>query len=491
MAHRWRVLLVTSTAVFMSFLDVSIVNIAFPDMRASFAGASLARLSWVINAYSVVLAAALIPAGRLADRVGRRRLFLAGTLLFLTASVACGLAPWVEALIAARVVQALGAAIIVPTSLALILPEFPLHQRATATALWGATGAVAAATGPSLGGLLVDWQGWRWVFFVNLLIGIPALLPARRLLREYRDRRPGYPDGLGALLLTAAVAALALAIVQGPEWGWGSSGVLAALAVVALLLPLFVLRSARHPRPVIELPLFRVRSFSVANAGAFSFSIGFFALLLCNVLFLTGVWGYSILGAGIALTPGPLMAALTAPVGGRLADRFGQRVVAVPGALLFTAGALLFALGVEAAPDYAGQFLPATLLTGAGVGLTLPGFGSAAVAELPAARFATGSAVTACLRQIGAVLGISGLVAVLATPAPGGEAGAFGRVWSLIAGTGALSAVLALTLGRVRARHVDQPLDAATATGLGHAQAPGALPAGPTAVPVANTPGQE
>src|SRR5262245_63431481 len=194
MERRWQVLLVTSVAVFMSFLDVTIVNIAFPDIRASFACSSLSGLSWILNAYAIVFAAALVPAGRLADRFGRRRFFFLGVLVFLAASVVCGAAPSVDVLIAARAVQALGGAMLVPASLGLLLPEFPLERRATATALWGATGAVAAAAGPSLGGVLVDWQGWRSVFYVNLLIGIPALLPARRLLREGRDTRAALPD---------------------------------------------------------------------------------------------------------------------------------------------------------------------------------------------------------------------------------------------------------------------------------------------------------
>jgi MFS family permease len=205
MARRWQVLLVTSVAVFISFLDVTVVNIAFPDLRASFPESSLAHLSWSLNAYAIVFAAALVPAGRLADRFGRRRFFFVGLLVFLGASVVCGAAGSVDVLIAARAVQALGAAMLVPASLALVLAEFPLEKRATATALWGATGAVAAAAGPSLGGLLVDWQSWRWVFFVNLLIGIPALLPARRLLRESKEPRSALPDALGAVLLTAGV----------------------------------------------------------------------------------------------------------------------------------------------------------------------------------------------------------------------------------------------------------------------------------------------
>jgi MFS family permease len=330
--------------------------------------------------------------------------------------------------------------------------------------VWGATGAVAAAAGPSLGGLLVDWQGWRWIFFVNLLIGVPALLAGRRLLREQREAATSYPDVLGALLLTAGVAALALAIVEGPAWGWASPGVAAALAVAAVTLPLFVVRSARHPAPMIELSLFRVRSFAVAGAGVFVFALGFYALLLANVLFLTSVWRYSVLHAGVALTPGPLMAALAAPVGGRLSDRFGQRVVTVPGGLLFAAGAALLTLQLGATPRYVSGFLPAVLLTGAGVGLSFAGFGSAAVAELPRSRYATGSAISSTFRQLGAVLGISGLIAALGTPGSADAIAAFHRVWGLVALTGVVAAGTAVALGRVRARQVEEPQDVTVAT---------------------------
>ena len=455
MERRWKVLMVTSIAAFMGFLDVTIVNIAFPDMRSSFAGVSLAHLSWVLNAYNVLFAATLVPAGRLADRFGRRRFFLAGIVLFLAASTVCGLAWNVDVLIAARAVQAVGGAILVPTSLGLVLPEFPLERRATATALWGATGAVAAATGPSLGGLLVDWQSWRWVFFVNLFIGVPALIPARRLLRENRDETASIPDPLGAVLLVAAVGALSLAIVEGPSWGWSSGRVIAAFVVSALLAPIFIARSARHRAPVFELALFRVRSFAVANAGVFVFSAGFYALLLCNVLFLTGVWHYSVLRAGVALTPGPLMAALSAPIGGRLSDRFGQRVVAVPGGFFFAGGVLFFLLVTGTGHAYASHFLPGMMLTGIGVGLSFSGISSAAVAELPHARFATGSAISSTSRQIGAVVGIAVLIAILGSRRSGSPLTAFHHAWLMMAVTGGASGLIATALGRVRARNVE------------------------------------
>src|SRR3954452_13098653 len=430
----WKVLLVTSVAVFMAFLVVTIVNVAFPAIRMAFPDASLAGLSWVLNAYNIVFAALLVPAGRLADLVGRRRLFFWGLALFVAASALCGLAwaPW--ALIAARVVQAAGAAILVPTSLGLLLPEFPLERRASATALWGAVGGVAAATGPSLGGLLIHWSGWRLVFFVNLVFAAAVWVPARRLLRETRDPdRGAVPDALGIGLLAGGVGLLSLAIVEAPSWGWGSARVVGAFLLAGVALGAFVWRSARVAHPVLELALFRVRSFAVACLGLLLFSLGFYALLLANILFLTGVWGYSTLHAGIAVTPGPLMAALSSAIAGRAIDRFGQRIAAVPGGLLFALGCVLFASGLGPPPAYVSEFLPATLLTGMGVGLSFAGFSSAAVMELPPARFAADSVFPAFFRQLGAVLGISVLIAILGAAATLAD---FHRAYALMAVTG-------------------------------------------------------
>jgi MFS family permease len=325
-------------------------------------------------------------------------------------------------------------------------------------------GAVAAALGPSLGGTLVDAAGWRWVFFVNLAIGLPALIPARRLLREAAEAKPGpLPDVVGVALLVVGVGLLSLGIVQGQSWGWAGGRILGSLAGGAVLLVLFALRSTRHPAPVIEPALFRVRSFAVSNAGMFAFALGFYALLLGNVLFLTGVWHYSVLKAGFALTPGPLMAALGAPIGGRLADRFGQRVVAFPGGLIFATGCLLFAATTGATPHYASEILPWQILTGTGVGLSFAAWGSAAVAELPPSRFATGSAISSTSRQIGAVLGIAILVAVLGTPGPDDAVATFHTAWHLMAIRSAIAGLLALALGRVRARDPEAALAVAPA----------------------------
>src|SRR3954447_11036321 len=253
---------------------------------------------------------------------------------------------------------------------------------------------------------------------------------------------------LGIVLLTAGVGLLALGIVRAPSWGWGSPRALGAFAGGLALLAAFVWRSLRHAHPVLELALFRVRSFAVACAGVFMFALGFYAVLLANILFLTGVWGYSTLHAGIAVTPGPLMAALSSALAGRAIDRFGQRVAAVPGGLLFALGCVVFATGLGSSPAYVSVFLPATLLTGTGVGLSFAAFSSAAVAKLPPARFATGSAISSCFRQLGAVLGISVLLAILGDAPVLAD---FEHAYWLMALTGLLAGLTGLTLARNRA----------------------------------------
>ena len=415
-AHRqvgreWKVLTVVSLAVFMSSLDLFIVNIALPAIRRGFPGAGVGGLSWVLNAYAIVFAALLVPAGALADRFGRRRAFIGGLIVFALGSLLCGAAPSAQALVAARVIQAIGAAFLIPTSLALLLPEFEPQRRPTAIGIWAAVGGVAAAAGPPLGGLLVS-ASWRLVFLVNLPVALATLLLTVRIVRESRDASARIPDLWGAGVLTLAIGALALGLVQAPDWGWLDARTLACLLGAALGGALFVARCARHPTPVVDLALLRIRSFTLANAAMLLFGAAFAAMLLSNVLFLTGVWHESALVAGFSLAPGPLMAATFAVPTGRLAARLGQRRVAATGCLLFALSGLWWLWRVGATPHYATEMLPGLLLGGAGVGLTLASLSSAAVASLAPARFATGSGVLNMCRQIGAVLGVAVLVAI-------------------------------------------------------------------------------
>lgn len=453
--RRRAALAVTSLGAFVAFLDVTIVNIAFPDIRRSFPDADVASLSWVLNAYNVVFAAFLVPAGRLADRLGRRRLYVAGLAVFTLASLACALAPSPAALVAARVVQALGAAILVPTSLALLLPEFAAHRRAAAVTLWSATAAVASGIGPSLGGALIELADWRLVFLVNVPLGLVAIPAARLVLAERREAAGSpMPDLGGAALFAAAVGALALGIVQGESWGWGSAGVLGALGAALVLGTAALRRTARHPAPVVELGLLRVRSFALANAATLVLAVAFYAAILCNVLFLTAVWGYSVLEAGLAVTPAPLVATIVAALAEKLGRRTGLRAAIGPGALLIAAGVGFFAVRTGTSPDFLGSWLPGMVMVGAGVGLAFPALGSVALESVPPERFATATALNATARQLGAVLGIALLVALLGTPGPEEAAAAFDRGWtfcSLVAAMGAGVLVVPLAVPRTAA----------------------------------------
>lgn len=445
-SSRWVVLAVTSLGAFMAFLDVTIVNIAFPSITEAFPSSSLAELSWVLNAYNVILAALLVPAGRLADLVGRRRMFFIGLALFVGTSAVCAAAPSAGVLIGARAFQGAGAAILIPTSVGLLLPAFPASERATAVGLWSASAAVASAFGPPLGAFLIHLDDWRLVFLVNLPIGVLAAALAQRYLSESRDERHGaITDLLGIALITAGIGLIALGIAQGRQWGWGSAAVLGSLGGGVLLTVLFVLRTMRHENPVIEVSLLRHRGFGAANVATLVFSGAFYALLLCNVLYLTQVWSYSILQAGFAMMPSSITAALVAGPAGRLADRVGYRTIAIPGLLVYAAGVAMFWLRVGLHPEYLAVWLPATVVMGAGVGLASPVLGAAAVAALPPARFATGTAINSSARQIGAVLGIAVLVAILGSPAPAQALEAFDDGWEFILIT-ALAALPACTV---------------------------------------------
>src|SRR5713226_9457933 len=338
MPHRYRVLIVVSVATFVASMDLFIVNIAFPSIEHDFAGTSDATLSWVVSAYVIVMPALLVPAGRLAALLGRKRLFLAGLVIFVAASALCAAAPGPGWLIGARILQAAGGAILMPTSLALLLAEFAPQQRALAVAVWSATGAVAAAAGPPVGGLLVQ-ASWRWVFLVNLPIGLVTAVLAARVLSESRDPDgKRFPDLAGAVLLVLASSALMLAIVQGQSWGWTSARIVGLLVGAAVLTAGFLYQSLRHGAPVLELGLFHSRAFSAANIATTLFFAAFGAMLLSNVLFLTRVWHEDILTAGLQISPGPIMAAAFAVPGSILAGRYGQRAIASIGALLFASG---------------------------------------------------------------------------------------------------------------------------------------------------------
>ncbi len=444
------VLAVASFGAFLAFLDATIVNVAFPSIRASFPTATISNLSWILNAYNIVFAAFLVPFGRLSDLIGRRRAFTWGVLIFTLSSVLCAVVPSVGLLIAARVAQALGAAMLVPASLALVVAAFPAERRTHAVGLWGASAALASGLGPPIGGFLVELGGWRWAFLVNLPFGIVAWVIARKALVESRaPGRRALPDLGGAAMFALALGLLTLGIVQGNEWGWTSWAVLSCFIVSAGLVAAFVASSRRHRSPLLDPELLKIHAFKVGNLATVAAGMGFYAYLLTNILWLTYVWGYSVLRAGLALVPAALIAAVVAAVLGPIAAKHGYRLFIIPGAMIWAGSYVWYATQVGTTPQFLTQWLPGQVLSGIGVGMTLPLLGSATLAAVPGGRYATASAVSSATRQLGGVLGIAVLVVIIGTPAPATSVDSFRQGWWMSVACFAVTAFIVAFLGRI------------------------------------------
>ena len=455
----WTVLISTSLAIFAVFLDTTILFVAFSAIGRSFPIVSASSLSWVLNAYTIVFAATLIPAGRLADRVGRRTTFLYGAALFTIASMLCGVAPSVPVLVAARVLQAIGAAALVPSSLALVLQTFPRDKVPLAVAIWTAISAAAGAIGPTLGALVVEHLGWRWAFYVNLPVGIVSILLGFRVLPRLRAAVASQlPDPVGVVLLIGSLSSMAYAIVETEAWGWSSATFFAVLGLSLLLLIAFLVRCARVANPLIDLALFKSSEFRLANSGMLIFCVGFTAMFLGNILFLTRVWGYSILQAGMTMSAGPLVVAMSAPLFGRLAGRVWQRALLIPGGLTWAAaGGLLIHMSTRA-PQPAWHYVAAVMCCGLGVSMCIPQLSSASVQGLPAANYGAGAAINQSVRNLGGTLGVALAVAFTSRPTPGDVISGFHHVWLLLVVSGLAVSSFAWFLPQVRTASVPADL---------------------------------
>ena len=413
-ASPWPVFWIASVAIFLVSLDTTMLYSVFGALRAGFPAASAAEMSWVLNAYTVLYAAMLIPAGGLADTHGRKRVFLLGVMLFIAASALCGLAGSVSWLIAARALQAVGAAFLTPASLSIVLAAFPQSRRAVTVSLWGAVGGFAAAVGPSLGSFIAQNIGWPWAFFVNLPIGAMSLWWGASLLRE-SERRGTRPriDAVGITLLVVAVGAIALAIVEAHSPSWSGAQLAACLGTGSIALVAFVVWARSVRDPLVDLGLFRHRTYSAVNAATLTFGIAFAMMFFAFFFYMANVWHYSQARAGLAIAPGPLTVIPVAVLAGRLAGRFGHRPFLVGGALLYATTALWFLLVPGDQPSYLRHWLPGLLMSGTSVGLVLPSLSAAAVSRLPAQHYAVGSAVNQAIRQIGSVIGVAIIVLLL------------------------------------------------------------------------------
>ena len=446
------VLLIAMLGVSMAFLDNTIVTIAFPNLQESFPDSSLSSLSWVFNIYNIALAALLVPAGILADAVGRKRMFIAGIVVFTGASAICAAAQSVGLLVAARALQGSGAAIIVPSSLGLVLHAYPESGRTQAVAMWSATGALAAGIGPSVGGLLVVISDWRLVFLINLPIGLFAWLLARRHLVESRaPGRRALPDLRGSLLIALSVSLLVLAIVQGQSWGWTNvrtvAALLGALAAGAWLLR----RSLRHPTPVLDLELIGTPGFAMTSALTVIGAAGFYGLALLNIFYLIDVWRYSPLTAGLAGTPAPFLAAGAAAGAGWLGAKRDARPLIALGAAIWALGPLILVSRFSTSPHYVLDYLPAALVLALGIGVAFPLVSNIATSLAPRGRYAGATAMNSSLRQVGAALGVAVIVVIVGHPQPSGVHDAFERGWLFASVCFAVVAAGALALRRVEA----------------------------------------
>jgi EmrB/QacA subfamily drug resistance transporter len=414
--------------LFMVLLDVTIVNNALPSIQRHL-GASLSGLQWIIDAYTLVFASLLLTTGALSDRQGRKRWFLIGLAVFTAGSALCGMAPNLGVLVAARALQAVGGAALSPASLSLLTSAFPdPRERAQAIGLWSGVSGLSLSAGPLIGGALVDGPGWRWVFFVNLPVGVLAFLAALRFVRESVNPRPRRLDPAGQLLGIATLATLVYALIEGGAKGWTSGPILGMFALAALGLAVFLLVEARAREPMIELRLFRTPSFAGANLIAF---LTFFALLgftFFNTLYFQEIRGYSAFGAGLLGLPATLAIVVMAPLAGRLAGVRGPGLPIAFGTAM-AGSALLLLRGLQVATHYASIWWIFALF-GAGLGLILAPLAEAVVAGMPRSQAGLASGILNTSRQVGGAVGIALLGAVFSNrfraalpPGAGGRAG--------------------------------------------------------------------
>ncbi len=409
MERKWWTLVAVCVAIFMLLIDITIVNVALPAIQHSL-GASFTDLQWVIDAYALTLATCVLTAGSASDLFGRKRIFVAGIVLFTLASTLCGLANDPLFLILARAVQGIGGAIMFATSLALISQEFHGRDRGTAFGIWGATTGAAVAIGPLVGGMLTSWLSWRWIFLVNIPIGVAAVAISARQLHESSDPEHGSIDPVGLALLTGGLFSLVFALIEGNRRGWSSPLLLALFSAAAVLLAGFIVQQSRRKQPMIDLGLFRKPAFAGTQIAAFALSASLFAMFLYLTLYLQEVLGYSPLQAGLRFLPITLLAFVAAPIAGKLTAHAPVRLLMGGGLALV---ALSMALMADLTPASTWTALLAGFVVGGvGIGLTNPALATTAISTVPREQAGAGSGINATFRQVGIATGIAALGAI-------------------------------------------------------------------------------
>ncbi len=413
----WVILIVISLGFFMTLLDLTIVNIAIPNMIDKL-HASLDDVLWVINAYALVLAVLLITCGRLGDLFGQRTLFFAGVALFTVASAACGLAPSPGFLIAFRAVQGVGAAMLMPQTLAILTMVFPPERRGAAFGIWGAVAGVATIAGPTLGGLLVTAFDWRYIFFINVPIGALVLVLTFILIPDLRTGRRHSFDITGVVLASLALLSICYALVEGQKYNWGTItsfiSIPLLLVVGFVLLGLFLYLQARRQdgEPLVPFVLFRDRNFSLMNMVSGFIAIGMLGIFLPFSIYLQSVLGFSALKAGLTMAPASVIAMFVAPVAGRMSDRIGGKYILMSGLLLFAGG--MGSIALIAQPNSAWYtFLAPQIVAGIGIGCTFAPMTTEAMRSVNPMMAGAASGVFNTTRQVGTVIGTAGIGALL------------------------------------------------------------------------------
>jgi EmrB/QacA subfamily drug resistance transporter len=409
MERKWWTLVLSSIATFMLLLDITVVNVALPDIQRSL-GASLSSLQWVVDAYSLMLAAFLLTAGSLGDRLGRRRVFSLGLGLFTFASFLCGIAGDPTLLNLSRGLQGIGGAAMFATSLALIGQEFHGRDRAMAFGVWGATVGGAVAIGPLVGGVITEHLGWEWIFFVNIPIGAVAIALTEIRLANVAAQDPQRIDLPGLAAFSGGLFLLIFGLIRGNPDGWGSTTIVASLAGSAALLIAFFAIEARSDHPMLDLALFRKPAFNGVSAVAFGLSAGMFAMFLYLTIYMQGVLGFSPLETGLRFLPLTVLSFVVAPISGNLSHRVPIRILVGTGLGLVGVGLMLMH-GLSAESDIA-VLLPGFLVAGIGIGITNPGIGQGAIAVVPAAKAGMGSGINTTFRQVGIATGVASLGAI-------------------------------------------------------------------------------
>ena len=428
-----QVLAIACVGICLANLDLFIVNVGLPNIARDFRDASLEDLSWILNGYAIAYAALLVFFGRLAERYRRNMSFLLGIALFTAASAACAVASGVVSLTAFRVAQAAGAALMTPTSLGLLLASFPPEKRGHAVRTWTAIGGLAAAIGPLAGGVLVTLN-WRWIFLVNVPIGLVAIVIGWWKLADLPGHETRRPDPFAALLVTCGIGALTFAIVKVDDWGFDSPRIGATFLLSILCLALFVRHCLRSANPFVDPALFHVRAYTGAALVMAPYSAAFGAMLLSIALWQQTAWNFSALKTGLAIAPGPLLVPITSLLfAGRLIARFGAATVITAGVLVFAAGLVWWALVIGSEPSITLVIL-GMIPTGIGVGLTFPTLMGVSAGSLPPSSFATGSGVINMIRQAALAIGVAIFIAIVGAPTSlADKVTAFHRGWWIMA----------------------------------------------------------